>query len=314
MHIQIKALRVFCDTVARRSFSQAAEENGISQSTASQMVQQLEERLGLSLLDRSTRPFSLTPAGEKYYEGCRSIVGQYEDLEESVKTVHSEVASRLTIATIYSCGLAGVKQCVEEFRSQCPQADIRVECLHPERVYEEVEEGIADLGIVSYPASSRRLASIHWREEPFVLVCQPGDSINSPIDNEAQLPLEALEGKQMVAFERGLTIRSELDRLLSRAKVDVEIAVEFDNIENIKRAVEAGMGVSLLPAPTVMREVAAGTLVAIALADETIVRPLGIIHRSDRPLNETAKAFVERLKSTQYDLKVPYQKVAAATA
>lgn len=309
MHIQIKALRVFCDTVARRSFSQAAEENGISQSTASQMVQQIEERLGVTLLDRSTRPFGLTPQGEKYYEGCRSIVRQYEDLEEGVKTLHSEVVSRLTIATIYSCGLAGVKQCVEQFRRQHPQADVRVECLHPERVYEEVEEGIADLGIVSYPGKNRRLTSIPWREEPFVLACQPG----SPLSEEQQVPLEALEGAQMVAFERGLAIRGELDRLLSRAKVDAPVAMEFDNIENIKRAIEAGMGVSLLPAPTVAREVEAGTLIAVPLTDETIVRPLGIIHRSDRDPNETALAFVELLKSQIHETSAPRAKAEVAS-
>ena len=72
--MQLKSLKVFCDVVGWRSFSRAADENGISQSGASQVVNQLEQRLGVKLIDRSKRPFVLTPEGEIYYEGCRKLV------------------------------------------------------------------------------------------------------------------------------------------------------------------------------------------------------------------------------------------------
>ena len=92
--MHMKSLKVFCDVVGRRSFSRAAEENGISQSGASQVVNQLERRLGTKLIDRSKRPFSLTPEGEIYYDGCRKIVERYFVLEEQVRTLHDEVAGR----------------------------------------------------------------------------------------------------------------------------------------------------------------------------------------------------------------------------
>ena len=72
--MHLKSLKVFCDVVGWRSFSRAADENGISQSGASQVVNQLEQRLGVKLIDRSKRPFVLTPEGEIYYEGCRKLV------------------------------------------------------------------------------------------------------------------------------------------------------------------------------------------------------------------------------------------------
>ena len=75
--MHFKSLKVFCDVVGRRSFSRAASENGISQSGASQTVNALEEHLGVKLIDRTKRPFVLTPEGEVYYEGCRKLVQRY---------------------------------------------------------------------------------------------------------------------------------------------------------------------------------------------------------------------------------------------
>ena len=97
--MHIKSLKVFCDVVSQRSFSRAADDNGISQSGASQIVHQLEDHLAVKLLDRSKRPFVLTREGEIYYDGCRKIVQRYSALEEEVRTLHEEVTfdrSRVT--------------------------------------------------------------------------------------------------------------------------------------------------------------------------------------------------------------------------
>ena len=77
--MHVKSLKIFCDVVERRSFSRAADENGMSQSSASQLVQALERRLGVQLLDRSTRPFGLTPEGERFYDGCRDLVRRFAE-------------------------------------------------------------------------------------------------------------------------------------------------------------------------------------------------------------------------------------------
>ena len=80
--MNLKSLKIFCDIVSRRSFSRAAEDNGISQSGASQVVGQLESRLGVQLIERSKRPLAPTPEGKVFYEGCRKILTTYESLED----------------------------------------------------------------------------------------------------------------------------------------------------------------------------------------------------------------------------------------
>lgn len=295
--MHVKSLKVFCDVVGRRSFSRAADENGISQSGASQMVHHLEEHLGVKLIDRSKRPFVLTPEGETYYEGCRKLVQRYYALEEEVRTLHQEVAGRVAVVSIYSVGLSHMNKTVQEFMTRYPRANVRLQYQHPHRVYELVENDQVDLGLVSYPKSSRTIKAISWREEPMVLVCSP----QHRLAKQAGVRLEDLHNLAMVGFDAELEIRHEIDRALTAARVETSVVMEFDNIETIKRAIEIDAGVSLLPRPTVEREVAAGTLVAIPLADVQLVRPVGIVVRRGKELGKTARRFMQILQAESTD-------------
>lgn len=294
--MHLKSLKVFCDVVGRRSFSRAAEENGISQSGASQVVNQLERHLGTKLIDRSKRPFSLTAEGEIYYSGCRKLVERYFSLEERIRTLHDEVAGRVRVASIYSVGLHHMNRYLHEFLSQYPKANVRLEYLHPHRVYEAVENDQADLGLVSYPKASRTIKAIGWRQEPMVLVCAPVHRFAK----RQRVSLEEVASEPIVSFDSDLTIRREIDRVLYEYRDELRVVMEFDNIETIKRAVEIDAGVSLLPAPTVVREVAAGSLVAVPLSSDELVRPLGIIYRRGKDLGVTARRFIELLRSESH--------------
>src|SRR5690606_11574483 len=104
-----------------------------------------------------------------------------------------------------------------EFLASNPRADIRLEYLHPHRVYEAVDNGQADLGLISYPEESKSLVAIAWRTEPMVLVCHP----EHPLAGRASIPLGELRGEAMVAFQAGLAIREEIDRVLELGDVEV---------------------------------------------------------------------------------------------
>lgn len=289
--MQIKSLKVFCDVVARRSFSRAADENGISQSGASQVVHQLEQRLGVRLIDRSKRPFVLTPEGETYYEGCRKLVQRYFALEEEVRTPQKEVAGKVSVASIYSVGLSHMNDCVQRFLSQYPKANVRLQYQHPKGVYTLVESDQVDLGLVSFPRSSRTITATAWREEPMSLVCSP----RHLLAGRESISLADLDGIKMVGYDDKLPIRREIDRALAAHRIEVEVVMEFDNIETIKRAIEIDAGVGLLPEPTVVREVAGGSLVTIPIAGGRLVRPLGIVRRRGKELGKTARRFIQLL-------------------
>ena len=100
--MHLRNVEIFCDTVVHRSFSKAAEARGISQPAVSQAIQQLEDRLGLTLIDRSKRPLELTSAGRVYYDGCRKLLDDFRDVEGRVQQLNGRIIGRVRIAAIYS--------------------------------------------------------------------------------------------------------------------------------------------------------------------------------------------------------------------
>jgi DNA-binding transcriptional LysR family regulator len=291
--MQFESLKVFCDVARFRSFSQAAQSNNVTQSAASQIVLQLERRLGVTLVNRSIRPLRLTSLGKAYYEGCKGLVKQYQELEASIRDAQGQLDAQVQVAAIYSVGLGDMGKYVEMLAARQPNAKVHIEYLHPNRVYEKVLEGTADFGLVSFPRKSRELSALPWREEEMVLACPP----NHPLARGKAVKPTQLEGQSYVAFDKGLVIRREVDRFLRDQGVAVRPTLEFDNIENIKKAVAVSAGVALLPAPTLRPEVDTGALIAVALAGVRLVRPLGIIQRRHSKLSSAALRFLDILRN-----------------
>jgi len=195
------------------------------------------------------------------------------------------------VASIYSVGLSYMKQFILDFQERYPLASVHIEYHHPADIYERIKSGEVDIGLLSYPRSSRSLNIIEWREEPMVMVCSP----DHPLASRSTITLKQLDQQEMVAFSHGLAIRRILDKLLSSHGLEIPVAVEFDNIEMLKRAIEINSGISLLPEPTILRERNAGTLHTASISDFTLVRPLAIIHRRSGQLGRTASRFVDML-------------------
>jgi DNA-binding transcriptional LysR family regulator len=309
--MQLEALKIYCDVVRWASFSRGAAENGISQSSASQAVHQLELRLGVKLIDRSKRPLRPTPHGRVFYEGCKDLVGRFQELETRVKALEDEqnVVGTVRVASIYSVGLGHLSRYVDRFRALYPGADVRLEYLHPTRVVEAVARGLAELGLISFPRKWPDLTVIPWRDEEMVVVVHP----KHRFAGEEAVEVGRLDGERFIALDADLAIRKAIDRYLRKRGVQVEVLLEFDNIENIKRAVmELPGGLSILPRPTLERELAARELVALPLRDQRLVRPLAILHRGAGGLTLTASRLLELLTGRAADAPAPPSKSLAA--
>ncbi len=316
--MQLETLQIFCDVVRWASFSRGAAENGISQSSASQAVHQLEIRLGAKLIDRSKRPLVLTPHGRLFFDGCRDLLSRYQELEARVKSLENEqnVVGTVRVASIYSVGLAHLTTFADQFHALYPSADVRLDYQHPTRVVESVSEGLADLGLISFPRRWPDLTVLPWKEEEMVLVVHP----SHPLAHEGVIdPHEQLDDLRLVTFETDLAIRRSIDRFLRKHGASVEVALEFDNIENIKRALmEMPTGAAILPRPTLEHEAAAGTLVALPFRGARLTRPLAIIHKGAGGLSMTATRFLDLLtkrgRAPAADSAQPAEEPAEAVA
>ena len=295
--MNIETLRIFCDVVQHQSFSRGAAANEVSQSAATQSVHRMEKHFGMQLVDRSKRPFVLTPEGQACYEGFRQVLEMYDSVEARVRSLRKEIAGMVRVAAIYSVGLHDMSRCMQDFMRCYPKAKVQLEYLRPNKVYDAVLNSEVDLGIVSYPMGSPELSVIPLRSERMVLVCKP----EHPLAQRTSVTAEHLQDEDFVTFDRDLSIRKEIDRYLRQQSVSVRVAMEFDNIETIKQALEIGAGVSILPEPTVRLEVAAGRLASVRLTTPQLQRPIGIIHRQRKVFTPTATRFIEMLQQVQGD-------------
>ena len=284
-------MKVFCDVVTRRSFSRAAKDNQITQSATSQIIHQLEKRLGVKLLDRSKRPFIVTDEGRQYFEGCHRLVRQIEELESSMRHLSDATEDTIRVASIYSVGLSTMRQFVHRFHEHNPNIHVQLEYHHPQKVYELVTTGHAHLGLLSYAESTESITAITWRSEPMVIVF----SNEHPLAHHQELSLQALDGLEMVAFNRDLRISQEIHNVLTEHSVAPNIVMEVDNIETLKRAIEINTGFSILPKAHVHRELTSGSLCTTDIIGSTLIRPVGIIHRNNVPLGANIENFIEML-------------------
>src|SRR4029450_12175442 len=161
MHLE--TLRLFCDVVRHRSFSRGAAQRVVSQSAASQAMQQLEAELGVALLDRTKRPFVVTPEGQAFYQACRDLLESWDKAKAGVAAVKARVDGTVRVAAIYSVGLHDVSRHMQRFMSLYPDARVQLECLHPHKVVEAVVSGDADVGSMSYTPADRALAILTLR-------------------------------------------------------------------------------------------------------------------------------------------------------
>lgn len=290
MHLE--TLRLYCDIVRLRSFSRGAEQNFVSQSAASQAVQQLERELGVTLIDRTKRPFVVTAEGRTFYEACRGLLEQWEQARAQVASVKARVDGTVRVAAIYSVGLHDMSHHLQRFMSLYPNARVQLECLHPHKVVEAVLNDEADVGVMSYPPADRALTVVPLREEPMALVCHPSHRFAR---RRSVAPAD-LAGVPFVAFDRELTIRKAIDRALRQRGVRLHIVMEFDNIETIKQAIMIDAGVSLLPRHTVEKEAGIRTLAVVPFDLPELVRPVGLIHRRQKPLTPAVRRFIELLQ------------------
>lgn len=292
--MNLETLRIYCAVVRSQSFSRGAALNNVSQSAASQAIHQIERHFGVQLIDRTKRPFVLTPEGETCYEGIREVLQQFDAVQARVLSLRQEVSGTVRVAAIYSIGLHEMSRRMQEFMTRYPKAKVRLEYLGPSRIYEAVLNEEADLGIVSYPQPGRGLVIIPLRSENMVLVCHP----DHHLAHTKRATISQIRGENFVGFDKNLPIRKELDRYLRDHQVNVRVVMEFDNIETIKQAVEIGAGISILPEPTVDKELKIGTLAAIPLAVHKLRRPVGIIHRQRKMFTPTVSRFIDLLKET----------------
>lgn len=290
--VDFAQLLLYRDIVQSRSISRGAAMNGVTQSAASQALQELERQLDVRLLDRSRRPLEVLAPGRLFYDFARDVLRRQQDFTTSLEELKGTAGGMVRIAAIYSVGISEMSKLEKEFYRRLPSAQLEVNYLRPEKVYQAVAEERVDIGLVSYPEPTREITALPWREETMVVACSP----NHPFANRESMNTEELEGAEFIGFDEDLPISRDIERFLREHGVHVRCSSRFDNIQSMKEALRLGSCVSILPEPMLHSEVQEHRLCAIRL-DDLLIRPLGIIHRRRRSFPRAAQVFMDLLRT-----------------
>jgi DNA-binding transcriptional LysR family regulator len=289
MHIE--NLKVFCDLVESQSFSRAAKLNNITQSAVSQQLRSIEDQLHCTIVDRSQKQFRLTTEGDLFYRASKDVLRRMDQLRADIQGVQNVISGSLHVVTVNSIGLHELPPFLKKFLHAYPLVNLRLEYRRSPQVYDEVEQNIADIGLVAFPQKSRQVEIVDFLEDRLVVICAP----THPLASQKAITLKDISEYKLIGFEIDNPSRKAIDHFLREAKVDIEPALSFDNIETMKRAVEVDAGIALIPSSTIAQEVKLGTLVAIEIKGKPLVRPLGIIYRKGRILYPAMKSFIATL-------------------
>lgn len=290
MHIE--TLKMFCDLATLRSFSKTADKHMVSQSAVSQQVAQLEIEHKCQLLNRQKRPLELTAAGEIFYRAARDMVDRYELLKSEMNTLKQAAQSRVNVGAIYSIGMHTLPEYLKKFMVKKPSVNIHVEYFTADKIYEMVLAGELDIGLVAVPRRDKRLEVYDFEDEPLVLACSP----KHPLAAQSHIDIHKLQFERFISFEEGVPTRVWIDGIFQRYNIVIRPVMEFDNVETVKKAVEINSGVSILPRPAMLQELAMGTIKAIEFENERFVRPTGILVRRDRVISQETRYLIELLR------------------
>lgn len=291
--MQIESLKIFCDLAETESFTKAAQINGITQSAVSQQISTLEKAFKSLLIERSKKRFRLTREGEILYEYAKQIINTFEALQSRLQEIKEIISGTIRIATIYSIGLHELPPYIKKFLKTFPTVNVHVEYRRANQVYEDVIGNVVDLGLVAYPARDSKLEIVPFRKDLMVLICHP----QHPLAKHKEIKIKEISGHKFIGFEPDIPTRRATDKILRDHEINVEIVMEFDNIETVKRAVEIDMGIAIVPESTITQEIAKQTLAAVKFSDVEFYRPLAAIYKKNKVLSPAMKQFLSILKS-----------------
>ena len=298
MHVE--NFKIFSDLVDSASFSRAAKLNGITQSAVSQQLRAMEKHFNILIIDRSQKQFRLTHEGNKLYDSAKEIVYLYDKLGSELQEMKKIISGTIHISTVYSIGLHELPPYIKQFMTIYPEVNVRVEYRRANMVYEDILANSIDLGLIAYPQKHKQLEILPFHDDELILACNP----EHPFAHAGEVNIQELNKQKIIGFEPDIPTRKATDKIFKDSNVDVDLVMEFDNVETVKRAVEINAGIAIIPKTTVIREEAQGLLKVVTFKNQTYNRPLALIHRKGRVQTPAMKKLIDLLTNTKLEAEI----------
>ncbi len=287
-----RQLAAFCAVVERRSFSQAAERLGVTQPAVSLQVRALEKRLGTQLLDRSGRRVEPTEAGQRLYRGAQRMLALEDQLVADV-TASGEGALGGNLVLGASTGPAAVAipVALAEFQRQNPEVRVFLTVSDTHSVVERVAARELELGIVGAARRHRGVRFEPFFSDQVILACGPAHPFAG-----RTVTLDELREDTLILMQEGAGVRQVVEDALRQQGMrlrDLAVRLELGLQESVRRAVEAGYGVTFISRTAVEADLAAGRLAEARVSGLDVTREISLATAAGRARTRVADAFVE---------------------
>ncbi|MCB1760503.1 MAG: LysR family transcriptional regulator [Gammaproteobacteria bacterium] len=275
-----RRLQVFFTVARLLSFTKAAESLHMTQPAVTFQVRQLEEYFNTRLFDRTHNRISLTEAGHRVYGYADKIFLLYNEMENAVREMTGEVSGSLTMGASTTIAEYMLPALLGDFKKRYPDINIHLKVSNTEGIVSMVENNTIDLGVVEAPVANKNLVLERCRADHLVAILPPD---HAEAERE-QFTYKDLLNYPFICREEGSGTREVINEYMESVGSNADllsISMELGSPEAVKGAVEAGMGISVVSAATVQKELKLGTLVAINL-DPPLERPFSFVHQKQK--------------------------------
>jgi DNA-binding transcriptional LysR family regulator len=281
-------IHTFLEIVRLKSFSKAAQTCYRTQPAISAQIRQLEQELKAQLFERFGSRISLTVAGRTFARYAEEMMELRRQAQNALSELESSPRGELVIAANEATCIYVLPGVFAGFKSQFPGVQLQVNRSYGSRVVESVMENVADFGLCQLPVTEKRAQVVEiFRDEVRCIV--PADH---PLAAQPNVTARDIAAWPLLLPQSGMT-RTRLNAWFEPVEDDLQISMELDSSESMKRFVMAGLGISFLAAGICRKEVADGTLASLPLAPSPMIRKLGLVYRKDKALSKAALGFID---------------------
>jgi DNA-binding transcriptional LysR family regulator len=281
-------VHTFLEIVRLKSFSKAAQTCYRTQPAISAQVRQLEQELNTALFERFGSRISLTTAGKIFADYAAQMLDLRRRAQDAISELERNPRGELVIAANEATCIYVLPQVFSEYKNLFPAVQLQLDRSYGARVVDAVTENIADFGLTQLPVEEKRLEVVHIHKDEIRLIVPA----RHPLADKKAVHAHELVEYQLLLPKSGAT-RARLNGWFELVEDDLQVSMELDSTEMMKRFVMAGLGISFLAVSNCREEVAAGKLRALSLAPEPMIRRLGLIYRKDKALSKAALGFIQ---------------------
>ncbi|MAW62851.1 MAG: LysR family transcriptional regulator [Acidobacteria bacterium] len=290
--MELTELQVFQAVAAEHSFSRAAARLHRTQPAVSQAIRRLEEELGERLFDRSSKGGRLTEAGAILLDYAERLTRLRDEAEGAVRELQELRRGRVVIG-VNEAAVHILLPIVVQFREAHPAAEVEMRRVHSRQIPGEVLNRSLDFGFVTFEPAERGLLSVPLGVDELVMLAHP----KHPLARRRQVTMEEFGRQTVIAHNDYSPRRERVLRLFEEKHAAINIQISLASLDGIKRAVEMGLGVALLPRRCALSEIARKQLAAVRVPQLGMPRDLRLVYRRTGEASRAASAFLTAAKA-----------------